>query len=200
MSKLALLMLIISFNVSSDNFKKDKLSCEDGNPKDCYNLGISYHYGKGVEKNKQKAVKWYLKAAKQGLANAQGNLANMYRDGKGVEQNYQEAIKWYLKSAKQGYANAQYNLGFRYENGEGVEKDSKESVKWFTKAAKQGHANAQKKLKTINALEEAKRLLRKSENDLQQSRHEEKLIEKSLNNEKQKLTNIQRKLLELRKE
>jgi len=53
-----------------------------------------------------KAIKWYLKAAEQGNADAQNNLGLMYQT---------EAIKWYLKAAEQGNTGAQFNLGLMYD-------------------------------------------------------------------------------------
>jgi len=43
-------------------------------------------------------VKWYLKAAEQGNANAQKSLGLLYRRGKGVKQDDAEAIRWIQKS------------------------------------------------------------------------------------------------------
>ena len=66
------------------------------------------------------AVQWYRKAAEQGDAEAQDNLAFMYKNGQGVTQDYAQAVKWYRKAAEQGYAGAQINLGVMYDNGQGV--------------------------------------------------------------------------------
>ena len=39
-------------------------------------LGVAYEYGeKGLQKNKEKAFYWFMKAAKQGFALAQYNVA-----------------------------------------------------------------------------------------------------------------------------
>lgn len=53
------------------------------------------------------AVKWYLKAAEQGHADAQFYLGVAYDNGWGVRQDYSEAVKWYRKAAEQGLAQAQ---------------------------------------------------------------------------------------------
>jgi TPR repeat protein len=74
------------------------------------NLGVMYKNGKGVPQNHQKAVKWYRKAAEQGLAPAQFYLGASYHNGEGVPQNRQEAVKWYRKAAEQGIAEAQSML------------------------------------------------------------------------------------------
>jgi TPR repeat protein len=55
-----------------------------------------------VQQNYTLAAKWYRKAAEQGHARAQTNLALMYEDGEGVPQNRQEAIRWFKKAAAQG--------------------------------------------------------------------------------------------------
>ena len=89
------------------------------------------------------AVKWYRKAADQGLARGQYNLGNMYRQGLGVSKDYSEAVKWYRKAVEQGHAMAQCNLGYMYKNGLGVSQDYSEAVKWYRKAAEQGNTIAQ---------------------------------------------------------
>ena len=58
------------------------------------------------------AVKFYRKAANQGLADAQCNLAFMYYNGQGVSQDYERAVGWYKRAAKQGNANAERALKF----------------------------------------------------------------------------------------
>ena len=90
------------------------------------------------QENYAEAVKWYRKAAEQGLALAQYNLGVSYANGLGVSQNYTEAVKWYRKAAEQGYAAAQYNLGRCYANGQGVPQSFTEAEKWYRKAAEQG--------------------------------------------------------------
>ncbi len=45
---------------------------------------------------------WYEKAAAQGYANAQSNLAVLYDDGDGVPQDFVQAHKWYNLAAANG--------------------------------------------------------------------------------------------------
>ena len=91
-------------------------------------------YGRGdfVE-----AVKWYRKAAEQGLSQAQYNLGVMYAEGRGVEQNDAEAVKWYRKAAEQ-IVSAQTGLGVMYAQGKGVPQNDVEAYAWFSIAAAQG--------------------------------------------------------------
>lgn len=95
------------------------------------------------EKDETEAVKWYRKAAEQGVAIAQVDLAKCYVEGKGVTNNYEEAVKWYRRAAEQGYDEAQFELAAFCAEGKGVEKNLKEAVKWYRKAAEQGLAKAQ---------------------------------------------------------
>ncbi|HHY84273.1 MAG TPA: sel1 repeat family protein [Verrucomicrobia bacterium] len=46
-------------------------------PAQC-NLGLCYQTGRGVPQNQQEAVKWFLRAARQGDKTAQHNLAVHY--------------------------------------------------------------------------------------------------------------------------
>jgi hypothetical protein len=62
-----------------------------------------YYNGEGTPVNKAEAFKWYKKAAEQGEANAQNNLAFMYNKGEGTPVNKAEALKWYNKAAEQGF-------------------------------------------------------------------------------------------------
>jgi len=52
-----------------------------------------YDESRGVPENDGEAVKWFRKAADQGLVNAQFNLGFMYDNGEGVPENDAEAVK-----------------------------------------------------------------------------------------------------------
>lgn len=111
---------------------------------ECLKKGNNYYYGRdGVTQDYAKAIKWYLKAAKQGNVDAQYSLGTCYKEGCGVIQDYIESVKWYGIAAKQGHVAAQYNLGVCYNFGLGVTKDYAEAVKWYYKAAERGNDFAQ---------------------------------------------------------
>ena len=80
----------------------------------------------------------YRKAAEQGNADAQFNLALMYDNGEGVTQDYAEAVKWYRKAAEQGVADAQQNLGYKYDMGQGVLHDEVMAYMWYNLAGANG--------------------------------------------------------------
>ena len=116
------------------------------NPEELYALGKRYYYGTGTEKDYTKAVKYFQKAADQGLANAQDYLALCYYYEQGIAQDYEKAAQWWQKAADQGHRNAQYNLGLCYKNGKGVPTDPAKAAALFQKAADQGETLAQVRL------------------------------------------------------
>ncbi|OHB32811.1 MAG: hypothetical protein A2X79_04160 [Desulfuromonadaceae bacterium GWB2_53_15] len=118
----------------------------DSSAQSCFKLGTMYDNALGVEEDKQEALKWYLKAANQGLDAAQHRIGEMYDNGRGVPENTQEAVKWYRKAAEQGYAIASFKLGDMYYNGRGVQKDIAEGVKWYQQSARVGNMKAQYEL------------------------------------------------------
>ena len=69
-------------------------------------MGICYFGGEGVREDKEEAVKWFRKAAEQGIAEAQFQLGNCYFNGEGVREDKTEALKWFRKAAEQGYVMA----------------------------------------------------------------------------------------------
>ena len=56
-----------------------RLAADQGDASAQYNLGVMYHFGKGVPQNYAEAAKWYRLAADQGNANAQHSLGLMSR-------------------------------------------------------------------------------------------------------------------------
>jgi hypothetical protein len=69
-----------------------------------------HHEGEGVPRDLKKAARWTRKAAGQGHAIAQFQLALNYRDGQGVSQDLKEAMRWCQKAADQGQVDAQKSL------------------------------------------------------------------------------------------
>ena len=64
-----------------------------------------YLIGDSVPQSEEEAVRWYRKAAEQGLPQAQYCLGNMYKTGNGMEEKDEsEAVRWFLKAAEQDVA------------------------------------------------------------------------------------------------
>lgn len=115
-----------------------------GEPEAQCTLGARYASGEGGEQDFAKSLEWYTKAAEQGNAKAQWNVAILYARGPGgIAQDMQQAVQWCQQAADQGFAAAQATLGLMYANGQGVEKDMGQAVALLQQAADQGDAEAE---------------------------------------------------------
>jgi hypothetical protein len=68
-----------------------------------------YADGRGVPQDDTVAVKWYEVAARQGSADAQGNLGFMYQYGRGVLPSNIQAFAWYSVAGASGHGVAREN-------------------------------------------------------------------------------------------
>lgn len=117
---------------------------EGGDARAQYGLGKILETGSGpVPADPGKAVFWYGKAAEQGVAAAQNNLALMYAEGRGVAQDKTQAAALWETAARGGHPQAQFNMGLLFYRGEGVERDAAAATAWFGRAAENGLAEAQ---------------------------------------------------------
>ena len=66
------------------------------------NLGGCYRVGLGVKKDDLEAMKWYQKAADQGVAEAQCYLGIYYGMGQGVPKDNVKALMWLTIADKSG--------------------------------------------------------------------------------------------------
>jgi len=120
---------------------KDALS---GSPHAAVQLGDTYHYGWGVKKDEEEAIRWYKLAAAGKNPAAQFAMGQAYAEGRGVKQDYKAAFDMYEKAAEQDYAPAQDSLGNIYFFGQyGVEPDKTTAIEWYRKAVKLGNVEAE---------------------------------------------------------
>jgi TPR repeat protein len=101
-------------------------------------LGLRYAEGDGVIMNPAEAAKWFARAAKQGLAEAEYQYGLALQHGRGVVQDYRAAFSWIEKSARRGHAQAQYSLGELYRFGTGTAIDKARAYLWYNLSAAQG--------------------------------------------------------------
>lgn len=126
-------------------FKIVWASAEKGSVEAWLGLGECYNFGFGVGKDIKEAVKWYQKAAEQGVEYAEEQLSvlrALIESDKTVQKFAEEQIR----PAEKGDVYSQVALGEKYLYGMGVEVDEKEAAKWFIEAAKQGDKDAKVQL------------------------------------------------------
>jgi hypothetical protein len=104
-----------------------------------------YDLGHGVPQDYAEAVRWYLKAAEQGVDLAQTYLGGMYDQGRGVPQDYAEAAKWFRRAADRGVALAQFCLGTMYDEGTTGSRDYVQAHMWVNLAASRARGGDQMK-------------------------------------------------------
>ena len=97
-----------------------------------------YEKGKYTE-----AIKWYKKAADQGLADAQFRLGECFEVGRGCKKDLRESFIRYESAAKKGLPIAEYKIGKFYEEGLVCEKDAAMAVHWYESAAFKNYSLAQ---------------------------------------------------------
>jgi TPR repeat protein len=94
-------------------------------------IGLCYHHGHGVEKDRRKWCEWLKKASELGHRDATYFLAVCYHRGEGVDTDEAKAVELYVKSAELGHPLSAYHLGMIYKRGKcGVAVDKKEALKW----------------------------------------------------------------------
>lgn len=110
-------------------------------------MGVNYLLGRGVPQDHAKAFAYFKRAADEGDAFAQNEVAYMYAAGKGTSRNYKQAFAYYKKAATLDLASAQFNLGLLYENGLGTAENKTLAQEWFKKSAAHGFEPAEIALK-----------------------------------------------------
>lgn len=89
-----------------------QILAEQGDALSQAQMGSLYLLGRnGVEVDEQKAAAWMLKAAEQGLLEAEVVVAAMYDSGLGMPQNVNKATQWYEKAAAKGHGASLAILG-----------------------------------------------------------------------------------------
>ena len=103
---------------------------------------ICYAEGIGTPVNLAKAFEWSLKAAKQGYATAQNNVAVFLFQGMGVNKDISQAIKWWIEAADNGNSDAQAWLRACYKDGIGVRQSDQKAFEWYNLAGNNGNERA----------------------------------------------------------
>jgi localization factor PodJL len=122
-----------------------------GNPAAEYEIGLRYAEGKGVPASPELALRWFERAAEQGVAPALYRLGSLYEKGQGVKKDLNKARTLYLQAADKGNAKAIHNLAVLYAEGIDGKPDYRIAAQWFRKAADRGVADSQYNLGILYA-------------------------------------------------
>jgi hypothetical protein len=83
-------------------------------------VGYFYSAGLGVAKNDGEAVVWMRKAAEQGMAIAENNLAVMYESGRGVTEDPAQALMWHQRAERHGFEKAKQSAAMLLQEAHGA--------------------------------------------------------------------------------
>ena len=101
-------------------------------------IAQDYELGRGVQKSQKTARLWYGRAAEQGSAQSQYNLAIMHYNGQGGPVSMEQARVWYGRAAEQGHAKSQENLSRMLYQGHGGPVSTELAIFWLKRAVAQG--------------------------------------------------------------
>ena len=119
--------------ISIDFLKEKLMRCELKIESECVDLGLMYHGGNGVKKDKVKAVYFYQKACDSNNLFVCSAIGEMYAKGDGIKKNIFKAFDLFKKACDGGYGISCSNLGLLYLSGEGVRLDKSKALDLFGK-------------------------------------------------------------------
>jgi TPR repeat protein len=118
-----------------------------------YCLAVMYHDGKGVERDANRAVDWYTRAAQRGHVKSQYWLCLMYRDGLGIDVDTLESFYWCKRAVKHNHAGALYELGQWYYHGPNRNEGHSfvNAYVWFSRALHAGETDAAEMIQLLES-------------------------------------------------
>ncbi|MDE6345424.1 MAG: sel1 repeat family protein [Muribaculaceae bacterium] len=107
--------------------------------------GCLYYYGRGVDKDRAKAIELWQRSAEKDCGDAYNRLGLVaesgYFTGSAGDKANQLGAEYYKKAIALGNSMAKYNLAVSYYNGS-IKRNDKEAFRLFGEAANEGNADA----------------------------------------------------------
>lgn len=177
---IAMIMLTVAAGVATAqnlNNREEVVKCAQEGNSVCQNLLGKWIFegSQGYKQDYEKAVAWWLQAAKQNNDEATANLGFCYQYGLGVKADSTTASRLFVKAFKQGNARlvqmhdslarsgsvfSAMLLGKCYKMAYGLPRDQGKSVKYYKMAAEQGQVEAMRETAILmrNAKDDANAL------------------------------------------
>lgn len=111
---------------------------EAGDTNAQFRVATAYDSGQGAPRDGKEAMRWYLKAAENGHAEAQNSVGS----GLQAAKRFKEALPWYERASAQRHALATNNLAYLYDLGLGVSQDRRRAFELYSRAADLGWAES----------------------------------------------------------
>lgn len=111
------------------------VEAEKGNTHAMYRIAEMYWNGQGMQKNNERALNWYNRAAEAGHLDAAYQTATLFMDGEVVITNYREAARLFELALEGGVYKAGLPLGRLYTTNATGSVDMPRAVEKLEKAA-----------------------------------------------------------------
>jgi flagellar biosynthesis GTPase FlhF len=129
-----------------------------GNAEAQYKVGEMYEAGRGVDVNKDEAMKWFTQAADGGSQNAKDKLLYVDMEKNGLTKDNKAEYEGLKTRAKGGNEYAQYYLGMMYSHGVGVKKNYNKADDLLGKASLAGVTAAETELVKVREVNQSAQL------------------------------------------
>lgn len=90
----------------------------------------------------KEAFSYLIRAAKEGISDAQYVVSQMYFEGLGVLLDNSLGIEWCKKAANNGHFEAQFKMAQMYDNGLIQDSTLEDAINWYQSAADNGSSRA----------------------------------------------------------
>jgi TPR repeat protein len=118
-----------------------KQACLSGEANPCYELGLSYYFGRdSYPSDRALAVKIYERACDLGESRACNNLGDALFYGEGTPRSVEHAAVLFGRACHLGEALGCANLGYAFEYGDGVTRDEVRANELYRDACVTGEA------------------------------------------------------------
>ena len=108
-------------------------------------MGWFHLNGVGVERDVERARKWYRDSARRGEMRAMFSLGQIAYD----ERDFSDALLWFRRASDAGHDRSLYFIGRLYWRGHGVDQDKREAMRYFHRAASRKVREAQRVLRFL---------------------------------------------------
>ena len=127
---------------------------ENGVDQACYYMGLYAEKGlAGQEPDPKKAVMFYRKGARAGVAACAAALGSCLRRGSGAAQNRELGMDYTVLACRWGNTEAWEDLGRIYETGEGAGPDLRKAAAYYAEGAERGSERCRAALERLKEKE-----------------------------------------------
>lgn len=115
---------------------------DSADPEIWHALGNAFQSGHSVERDRDRAKKWFLKGAAAGHSPSMVRLGLLLLRDEPTPEQLAESVDWFRRAADLGDSSGMIWMGFAYQAGRGVPIDDRQSADWFVRAYGAGSKNA----------------------------------------------------------